>query len=362
MKERAMNTNDPNDPNAATATAATVPATTAPKTAPKTTAKTKVAFYWCASCGGCEEAVVDLAEGILPVLEAVEIVLWPVALDYKLEDVRAWRRGEVAVAFINGSVRSSEQEMWVKLLREKCGLVVAFGACAHLGGIPGLANATTRAEILANKYLHSPTVDNPAGIVPQRETWVGNDSLDLPEVWNTVRALDQVIDVDYYLPGCAPPPELIGKAVQAILQGKLPPKGAVLAPAKALCETCPRNDSKPAEFRLEGFRRIATAAPDPDKCFLADGFVCLGPATRGGCGERCIRGNMPCRGCFGPPPGALDQGAKFLSALGAVAAGETEQQADAFAATMADPLGTLYRFSLPTSLLRRRHVPTETAR
>ena len=24
--------------------------------------KPKVAFYWCASCGGCEEAVVDLEE------------------------------------------------------------------------------------------------------------------------------------------------------------------------------------------------------------------------------------------------------------------------------------------------------------
>ena len=27
--------------------------------------KPQVAFYWCASCGGCEEAVVDLAEDIL---------------------------------------------------------------------------------------------------------------------------------------------------------------------------------------------------------------------------------------------------------------------------------------------------------
>lgn len=329
-------------------------------TATKT--KPKVAFYWCASCGGCEEAVVDLAEGILPVLDAVDIALWPVALDFKLEDVRAWRPGEVAVAFINGSVRSSEQEMWVRLLREKCGLVVAFGSCAHLGGIPGLANGTTRSEILANKYLRSPTVDNQAGVLPQLETWIGDKDLDLPELWNTVRSLDQVIDVDYYLPGCAPPPDLIGKAVQAILSGALPAKGAVLAPDKALCETCPRNDSKPEQFQVERFRRIATAAPDPDKCFLADGFVCLGPATRGGCGERCIRGNMPCRGCFGPPPGTLDQGTKFLSALGALATGETAADAIAFAATMADPLGTLYRFSLPTSLLRRRHVATEEKR
>jgi F420-non-reducing hydrogenase small subunit len=70
--------------------------------------KPKVAFYWCASCGGCEEAVVDLGEVILDVVQAVEIVLWPVALDFKLEDVQAYRSNEIAVSFINGAVRNSE--------------------------------------------------------------------------------------------------------------------------------------------------------------------------------------------------------------------------------------------------------------
>ena len=133
-------------------------------------AKPKVAFYWCASCGGCEETIVDLAEDILKVVEAVDIVLWPVAMDYKLKDVEAWEPGEVAVAFINGAIRLSEQEKWVKLLRQKCSLVVAFGSCAHMGGIPGLANCTSRSEILANKYHRSPTIDNPDGIVPQEQT------------------------------------------------------------------------------------------------------------------------------------------------------------------------------------------------
>jgi F420-non-reducing hydrogenase small subunit len=71
--------------------------------------KPKVGFYWCASCGGCEEAVVDLAEGILPVVEAVDIVFWPVALDFKREDVEKMKDGEMAVCFINGAIRSSEQ-------------------------------------------------------------------------------------------------------------------------------------------------------------------------------------------------------------------------------------------------------------
>ncbi len=324
--------------------------------------KPKVAFYWCASCGGCEEAVVDLAEAILGVVGAVDIVLWPVALDFKLEDLRAHGPGEIAVAFINGSVRSSEHEMWVKILREKSQLVVAFGACAHLGGIPGLANCTTREEIFQNKYVRSVTVENPKGVLPQMETWVDAYCLELPETWNTVRCLDQVIDVDYYLPGCAPPPDSIARAVQAILSGDLPPKGSVIAPDKSLCETCPRNESKPEIFTIDAFRRLATDTPDPEKCFLVDGFVCLGPATRGGCGERCIRGNMPCRGCFGPTPDALDQGAKFLSSLGSISNGKTAEEVRSFADSLADPMGTLYRFSLPSSLLQRRACGKEVSR
>ncbi len=315
--------------------------------------KPKVAFYWCASCGGCEEAVVDLAENVLKVVDAVDIVLWPVALDFKLSDVKAWKPGEVAVAFINGSVRTSEHEMWVKLLREKCGMVVAFGSCSHLGGIPGLANCTTREEIFRNKYLESPTSDNPGKVLPREKETVDGYELELPRVWNTVKALDQVIDVDYYLPGCAPPPDLILNAVNAILSGDLPPKGSVLTTGKALCETCPRNESKPEEFTITEFKRLATHSPDPEKCFLAEGFVCMGPVTRGGCGERCIRGNMPCRGCFGPTPEALDQGTKFLASLGGCTSAETPEEARTLAESLTDPLGTLYRFSLPKSLLHR---------
>lgn len=319
-------------------------------------AKPKVAFYWCASCGGCEETVVDLAEGVLKVVEAVDIALWPVALDFKLKDVQAWKPGEVTVAFINGAVRLSEQEEWVTLLREKCPLVIAFGSCAHLGGIPGLANFTTRDEILANKYHRSPTIDNPQGVEPQVQTSMNGYELDLPVFWKDVKPLDAVIDVDYYLPGCPPPTKLVGEAVNAILKGELPPKGSVLAPEKSLCESCALNETKPETLLIKEFKRVATSTPDPTQCFLAQGYVCLGPATRSGCGERCIRGNMPCRGCFGPTPGALDMGTKMLSALASLGEADTEEKAQALADTMVDPVGTLYRFSLPASLLKRRWV------
>ena len=150
----------------------------------------------------------------------------------------------------------------------------------------------------------------------------------------------------------------VAAAVGAILEGKLPEKGTVLAPTKALCESCTRNDSKPDELTIPEFKRLATSTPDPEKCFLADGFLCMGPATRGGCGERCINGNMPCRGCFGPMPDVLDAGLKMLSAVASRGEADTEQASQEFADSLTDPLGTLYRFSLPVSMLKRRLVPT----
>ncbi len=119
--------------------------------------KPKIAFYWCASCGGCEEAVVDLAEEILDVVAAVDIVFWPVALDFKRHDVEQMPDGSILATFLNGAIRTSEQEEMAELLRRKSKLLVAFGSCSHLGGIPGLANLFTRDSILQAVYFDAPT-------------------------------------------------------------------------------------------------------------------------------------------------------------------------------------------------------------
>ncbi len=318
--------------------------------------KPKVAFYWCASCGGCEEAVVDLAEDILKVTAAVDIVFWPVALDFKRKDVEAMEDGSIAVSFINGAVRLSEQEEMVKLLRQKSGLVVAFGSCSHLGGIPGLGNFWNKKTIFDYAYLNSPSTDNPEKTVPLEKFDLDGKELELPSFYDTVYALDQVIDVDYYLPGCAPPKDLILNAVNAILEGKLPPKGAVLSPNKSLCEDCERNDSKPDKLMINEIKRPSEVEIDPEECFLAQGIICMGPATRTGCGERCIIGNMPCRGCFGPTDQVHDQGAKFLSALASILETNDEKEIEKLVDTIVDPAGTFYRFSLPASILRRKRM------
>ncbi|MEO0138030.1 MAG: oxidoreductase [candidate division WOR-3 bacterium] len=317
-------------------------------------AKPKVAFYWCASCGGCEEAVVDLAEDILKVVEAVDIVLWPVALDFKYKDIEAMPDKSILVSFINGAIRNSEQEHIAKLLRQKSQLIVAFGACAHLGGIPGLANVANRKEIFETAYKLTHTTVNPKEIFPQLVTEIPQGKLTLPEFYDTVKSLDQTIEVDYYLPGCAPPPDLIMKGVQTLLSGNLPPKGTVIASEKALCETCPRNKTKPDKMVIKEIKRIHEVIADPEKCFLAEGIICVGPATRGGCGERCINANMPCRGCFGPTKEVIDQGAKFLSALASIIDANTDEEVQKITESIIDPIGLFYMYSLPTSILRRK--------
>ena len=317
-------------------------------------AKPKVAFYWCASCGGCEEAVVDLAEDILKVVEAVDFVFWPVAMDFKTKDVEALQDGDIAVSFINGGIRTGEQEHMAKLLRKKSGLVVAFGACAHLGGTPGLANFIDRKTVFDWVYLNAPSVSNPDRILPQQKTKTDEGELTLPEFYDSVYTLDQVIDVDYYIPGCAPPPDLILKAVEAILTGNLPVKGTVLAPDRALCDSCKRRDSKPEKAVIKEIKRVHEVLLDPVRCFLDQGIICMGPATRDGCGERCINANMPCRGCFGPTSRVFDQGARFLSGLASIIDADDEDGIKKVIDSIADPAGIFYYYALPASMLRRK--------
>ncbi|MBI5497942.1 MAG: hydrogenase iron-sulfur subunit [Deltaproteobacteria bacterium] len=311
--------------------------------APPAGRRPRLAFYWNASCGGCEEAIVDLAEGLHAVLEVADVVLWPVALDFRRKDIEALPDGDIDVSFINGAVRTQEQVEMAELLRRKSRVVVAFGACAHLGGIVGLGNLVGSAAIRAVSHGDHPGTQH--------------DALHLPDLCARVRPLAEVVAVDCTVPGCPPTTEVILPAVQALLAGKLPPFGAVLSPGRALCETCTRRESRPEKVDLSRMRRIATYQPNPDKCFLADGLVCLGPATRQGCGESCMNANMPCRGCFGPPDGVTDQGAAFLGAVGSLLAGESAEGAAAAAGAFVDPTGTFYRYSMASALIPARRFP-----
>ena len=317
--------------------------------------KLKFGFYWAASCGGCEIAVLDMDEDLLEVLDVADVVFWPVAMDIKYKDVEAMEDGYMDVVFFNGAVRNSEQEHLAKLLRKKAKYMVAFGSCAYTGGIPGLANVSNREEIFDVVYLKSPSTVNPKKIVPRTEVEVPEGELTLPVFYDVVKPLDRVVDVDYYLPGCPPPSSLVLDAVRAIASGQLPAKGSVLAPELSVCDECPR---KKENKQITEIKRIVDHTPDPDKCLLEQGFICMGPATRGGCGARCINANMPCTGCGGPCPGAIEQGSAMISALSTILglAAEKEEGFDfeELLTQLKDPVGTFYKYSLAGSIINRK--------
>ena len=321
--------------------------------------KLKIAFYWAASCGGCEIAVLDLDEKILDVVKIADIVFWPVAMDIKYKDVENMPDKYIDICFFNGSVRNDEQEHMAKLLRQKSKVLVAFGSCAHEGCIPGLANLHNSEQILSKVYLKQFSNENPDKVIPKPETQVKEGTLRIPRFYDTVKTLAQTVEVDYYLPGCPPPVKLIANAVEAIAKNELPPKGSVLAPLKSVCDECPRTrDDK----KITKIYRVYEKVPEPEKCLLEQGILCMGPATRSGCDAQCLTVDMPCTGCGGPCPNVPEQGAAMISALASIMGVEeekeayTEEEVETLMSQIKDPIGTFYMYSLPASILKRKVI------
>ncbi|HUK28741.1 MAG TPA: F420-nonreducing hydrogenase [Candidatus Acidoferrales bacterium] len=313
--------------------------------------KPKIAFNWASSCGGCEIAILELGTKLVELKDKIDIVFWPAAMDFKYSDLEAMPDKNIDVTFFNGAIQNSENEHMAQLLRAKSKILVAFGACAYMGGIPALANTKSKQQIFNSSYKETPTTDNPQGIVPQSKFQTPEGELTIPELYNTVKTLGQVVDVDYSVPGCPPVGPQVEKVVGTFLSGELPPKGAVLgASDKSLCHECKleKTDRKVAKLV-----RTYETIPDPKKCLLEQGIVCMGPATRGGCGAICMDANNPCKGCYGPLPNVVDQGAKMLSALASILDADDEETIQNLADGVVDPIGTFYRYGLAKSLLRR---------
>jgi len=307
--------------------------------------KLKIAFYWAASCGGCEIAVLDINEKILEVVEKADIVFWPVAMDIKYKDVEAMPDKSIDVCFFNGAIRNEENERMAKLLRRKSKILVAFGSCACEGGVIGLANLWDRNSVFERVYLETPSTRNPESVTPETSVEVAGGELELPKFYNTLKTLAQTVEVDYFLSGCPPPIPCIIQAIEAILSGNLPPKGSSLLPNKSVCDECPREKK---DRKVSEIKRIYEIEDDFKTCFWDQGVVCMGPATRAGCGAQCPKANIPCTGCNGPGPRVTDQGAAITNAL---ASALTDPQV---VKQIVDPVGTFYKYSLAASILRRK--------
>lgn len=319
-------------------------------------AKPKFAMYWAASCGGCEIAVLNIHEKILDVDANFEVVFWPVAMDAKYKDVEQMEDKSILLTLFNGGIRNEENEYIAKLLREKSQILVAFGSCACEGCIPGLANLRDSRQIVQTAF-NTVSTDNPKQVYPMTSYDVPEGEIHIPKIYPTLRTLDQVVDVDYYMPGCPPESHQIAAVIDLViqvLQGKaqLPPKGSFIGVGNStVCDECERRRNVKA---IASFVRIQDRASelDPSLCLLEQGIPCNGPATRSGCRARCPSAGAQCIGCYGPAEGVTDYGARLMSAFASVIDSNSPEEIDRILDGLVDPAGQFYRFNLAGSLLR----------
>jgi F420-non-reducing hydrogenase small subunit len=264
----------------------------------------KVAEEWLNICGGCEVSILDIGEPLLGLLPQLEFVHIPVLADHKyfgaMGDGTTLEIPPADVGIVSGGVRNEKEKHVAEAMRKSCKTLIALGSCACFGGIPALANMWKRDELLDKVYRGSKTTES-----------APNPSENLPPLLESVLALDEVVKVDVYIPGCPTAPELIVQALTSLLGGK-----PFVLPERSVCDDCPvKREKKASGGTLKRLlENVAFKQDEPwesTRCFMEQGFLCLGPVTRAGCAAgteaeghtkvpRCVKGYMPCRGCFGP--------------------------------------------------------------
>jgi F420-non-reducing hydrogenase small subunit len=260
-----------------------------------------VAEEWLNICGGCEVAILDLGEKLLDVLPALEFVHMPVLMDHKyfgqIGEKSELEIPEADVGMISGGIRNEKEKHVAEEMRKKCKTLIALGSCACFGGIPALANMYTLDDLYDKVYRDSKTTESS-----------DTPSKDIPPLTDRVYAIDEVVNVDVHIPGCPMNPAIILEALTCLLEGK-----PFELPERSVCDDCPTKREEKSDVGLKRPLQDAEFTPgeyDTMRCFNEQGVLCLGPVTKSGCGKhyngggevvpRCVKGYMPCRGCFGP--------------------------------------------------------------
>lgn len=328
-----------------------------PFTPGRAAGKLKVAVYWASSCGGCDISLLEIGPRLLQLMDMADIVFWPCVADFKYADVARYADGFIDLCLFNGGIRSTEHEEVARLLRRKSRTLVAYGACACEGGIPALANLSPPGELIETVYGSNPSLRNPAHVVPRTRVPTEVGELELPRQYDYVLRLQDVVPVDYLIPGCPPQADQVWSVIELVAAGSVPAHNDAVRVGcgdKSVCDECPRERRR---VKIAGFKRPHLAIPEPGWCLLEQGFVCSGAATRSGCGALCVQAGQACRGCYGPTAGSVDQGLALVTAIGSILAAKDEERAREQVAEIADPAGTFYRFTVASSLLQGRREP-----
>lgn len=275
----------------------------------------KTALEWLSSCSGCEIAILNIGEALVPILtEHLDIVHAPVIMDHKYygqcgDGGEHLEIPEAVVGIVTGGVSNEEHMEVLQEMRKKCKVLIALGSCATQGGIPALMNGQDSARAFDEVYQTSST--DPGATRPNEL---------VPKLLDRTYALDEKVHIDLQLPGCPPNPEHIAEVIMSLLEDREP-----VLPTKSVCDTCPvRREGKGEVSTVRRFTENADFDPAKPisemRCLLEQGFMCLGPVTAAGCAKRgapsCIEARVPCRGCFGS---VRPQGNQMLDMMNALA-------------------------------------------
>lgn len=206
----------------------------------------RVAFFDFTSCEGCQLTVVDALQTHTELLDVIDIV--------EFREASSAHSDEYDIAFIEGSCTRASDEERLRKIRETAVVVIALGACAHLGGINAIRNIQPLASV--REYVYG-------------------DKAEWYETYEP-RAISRVIEVDHVIPGCPIDRDEFVRFVTHLLQGRTPK-----LPNYPMCIECKLNENV---------------------CVYTRGQVCLGPITRAGCNAICPEYGYACEGCRGLVP------------------------------------------------------------
>lgn len=167
--------------------------------------KPRVATTSLAGCFGCHMSLLDIDERILELIELVDFDRSPV------DDIKHIAQ-RCAIGLIEGGCCNEENVHVLHEFRENCDVLISFGDCATMGGIPAMRNNIPLEECINEAYRDGVTVYNPEGIVPQDP--------EIPLLLDKVYPAHEVVKIDYFLPGCPPSADTLWAALSALLSSQ----------------------------------------------------------------------------------------------------------------------------------------------
>jgi NAD-reducing hydrogenase small subunit len=168
--------------------------------------KPRFATVWLAGCSGCHMSFLDLDERLIDLAGVVDLCYSPVI------DAKEFPEN-VDITLVEGAVANEDNLREIRLIRQRSKILVAFGDCAVTGNVTALRNLFDLEDVLDRSYKENSAVISGLPL--------GGDGI-VPKLLERVRRIEDVVKVDYFLPGCPPSADAIYAFVTDLVAGQAP--------------------------------------------------------------------------------------------------------------------------------------------